>query len=137
MKPGAKPQLPSLREEKGTLRPDRGDLNLVELSALGDTPKMPDFLTTAGEEVWQDNISRVSAIRLVSESDTELFGTFCNIAGANRMAWRANEVPPVSSIVEMRRLAEYFGICGAKSRVVKIDKSSAGPNGNPFNRFKR
>jgi hypothetical protein len=130
-----KPQLPSIRAERGTLRPDRGDMNLIELVAPDDMPKMPDFMTAAGEEVWMDNIGRVSGNRLVSESDTELFGTFCNIAGANRMAWRAGEVPPISALAEMRRLAEFFGIAGAKSRVVKVEQG--GPSGNPFDKFKR
>jgi hypothetical protein len=32
-------------------------------------------------------------------------------------------------------MQEYFGIAGAKSRVLKMDKG--GPSGNPFDKFKR
>jgi hypothetical protein len=135
MKPGTKPNLPSIRDERGTMRPDRGDMSLIELVAPDDMPQRPDFLTTAGEEVWMDNISRVMANRLVSERDAELFATFCNLAGANRMAWRAGEVPPLGALTEMRRLAELFGIASAKSRVVKVDKG--GPSGNPFSKFRK
>jgi hypothetical protein len=135
MKPGAKPGLPSIRAERGTLRPDRGDMNLVELVAPDDMPQQPDWLTAAGEEVWMDDIGRVSANRLVSERDTTIFATYCNLQGANIMAWRNGEVPPIAALAEVRRLAELFGIASAKSRVVKLDKG--GPGGNPFSKFRR
>jgi hypothetical protein len=128
-------QLPSIKDERGTTRADRGDMDFIEIVAPDDMPQRPDFLTTAGEEVWMDTIGEVSANRLVSSRDTELFATFCNLAGANRMAWRAGEVPPLGAIAEMRRLMELFGIAGAKSRVVKVDKG--GPGGNPFSKFRR
>lgn len=129
-------QLPAIKDERVTVRPDRGDLEYIELVAPDDMPQRPDFLTTAGEEVWMDIIGEVSANRLVSRRDTELFGTLCNLAGANRMAWRAGEVPPLSAIAEMRRLMELFGIAGAKSRVVKVAQGG-GPSGNPFSKFRK
>ena len=130
-----KRQLPSIRAERGTLRADRGDFDFVELAAPDDLPQRPDFLTAAGEEVWMDVIGEVTSNHLVSRRDTEMFATFCNLAGANRMAWRAGEVPPLSALAEMRRLAELFGIASAKSRVVKLDKG--GPSGNPFSKFRK
>ena len=58
------------------------------------------------------------------------------------MAWRAvasgdpeAAPPPISALEHVRKLQEYFGIAGAKSRVVKVEKG--GPSGSPFSRFRK
>ncbi len=136
MKRGVKSGLPSIKAERGTLRADRGHMNLVELVAPNDMPQRPDFLTTIGEEVWIDNISRVTANRLVTERDAEIFASYCNLAGANRLAWCAGGVPPMAALSEMRRLSEFFGIAGAKSRVVPRE-IAGNATANPYDKFKK
>jgi hypothetical protein len=128
--------------EKGTYQPCR-DHNRVELVAPDALPQQPDWLTAAGEEVWMDDIGRAAQMRLLSESDTTMFGNYCNLQGCIIQAWRALSCgdpaaapPPISALDHVRKLQEYFGITGAKSRVVKIaDKGS--PTADPYARFKR
>ncbi len=129
MKRGAKPDLPSVKEARGTFRPHR-DGNRVEVIEPDGMPMQPDWLTTAGEEVWQDDLGRVSQHRLVSETDSTLFAQYCNLQGAIIQAWRAGEVPPAAHLMEARKMAEQFGIFGAKSRLTV--KQDGGKSSNPF-----
>lgn len=130
MKRGPKPTLPSEKIVRGTWRNDRdgGVAEIIEPAAL---PLQPDWLTPEGEVIWQDDIGRVAAGRLVSERDSTLFATYCNLAGANGLAWRAGEVPPAAHITALRQLAELFGLAGAKSRLVS---GEAPKSANPFAR---
>lgn len=104
----------------------------VELIEPGSLPIQPEWLTPAGQEIWHDDIGRVSTHRLVSESDSTLFTTYCNLQGACSLAWKAGEVPPAAHLMEVRKLAEIFGIAGGKSRV-KIGGDGPKPS-NPFAR---
>jgi len=113
---GHKRQLPSELKAHGTYRADR-DPGLVEVIEPESLPQRPDWLTSEGEEVWMDDVGRVSAHKLVSEKDTTQFAQYCNMTGACIRAWRSGEVPPVSAIAESRKMAELFGICGARSRL--------------------
>lgn len=116
MKRGPKPELPSTKVARGTLQPvrDAGRIEMVEPDAL---PNQPDWLTPAGEEVWQDNVGRVAQTKLANERDSTLFATYCNLVGACVMAWRAGEAPPAAYLTEVRRLSELFGLAGARSRI--------------------
>jgi phage terminase small subunit len=139
MKRGPKPQLPAIKIQKGTFQPCR-DANRVELIAPDELPKKPDWLTSAGEEVWMDDVGRVSALRLASEADTTMFANYCNLQGMIIMAWRSLSTPdycppPIAAISQATKMQEYFGIAGGKSRVVKVE--SRGPSGNPYDKFKR
>ena len=130
-----KPQLPAMKLEKGTYQPCR-DGNRMEIVAPDELLQKPDWLTAAGEEVWIDDIGRVGSVGLATELDTTLFGTYCNLQGAAILAWRAGGVPPIAALAEIRKLAEIFGIAGARSRIGTSGAgSSAAPN--PFARFKR
>jgi len=128
VKRGTKPGLPSERVARGTYRRDR-DPGYVEVIEPDSLPQRPDWLTPEGDEVWMDDIGRVSAHRLVSEKDASLFGQYCNLMGACIKAWRAGEVPPITAIAEARKMAELFGIAGARSRlkIAQPEKSE-----NPF-----
>jgi hypothetical protein len=71
-----------------------------------------------------------------------MFGNYCNLQGCIIMAWRKlasgdpeATAPPIVAINRVTKMQEYFGIAGAKSRVLKMDKG--GPSGNPFDKFKR
>jgi hypothetical protein len=115
----------------------------VELVAPDALPQKPDWLTAAGEEVWMEDIGRASQVRLLSESDTTMFANYCNLQGCIIQAWRVmasgdpdEAPPPISALEHVRKLQEYFGIAGAKSRVVKVEQGG-GPAGNPFSKFKR
>jgi hypothetical protein len=120
-----------MKVDRGTFRPDRdgGVVEVIEPTAM---PMQPDWLTPEGEEVWMDDVGRVEAHRLVSEKDSTSFGNYCNLQGGVVRAWRAGEIPPVSALTEVRKMAEQFGIFGAKSRL----KIAAGGEAskNPFGR---
>lgn len=133
MKRGPKSSPPSVREGRGTFRLPR-DRGTMEISQFDDLPNAPDWLTEAGKAAWLDNIGRVSATRSATEVDSDLFATYCNLDGANALAWGAGEVPPAAYIMEFRRLSELFGLAGPKSR--DGQKSDGKPTGNPFSRLK-
>lgn len=131
MKPGPKPKPPAMKRAQGTFQPSRGG-DLIEISAVSggsNLPQRPDWLTTAGEEVWMDDIARVSNGSLVTERDSTVFGTYCNLMGAIIATWRLGEVPPAAHLSEARKMAEQFGIFGRKSRLVAGD---TGEKTNPF-----
>lgn len=130
MKAGRKPDLPSVKEARGTLQRCR-DANRVEVIEPDALPAQPDWLTAAGEEIWQDEIGRVASGRLVSERDSTMFANYCNLQGAIVMAWRAAEVPPAAHLMEARKMAEQFGIFSAKSRM-QVKGSGEGTSSNPF-----
>ena len=104
----------------------------MELIEPGSLPQRPDWLTEEGGEVWLDDVGRVSALGLVTEKDAMAFAQYCNLMGACLKAWRGGNVPPIMAISEARKMAEMFGICGARSRI-KVAQSG-GENTNPFAR---
>jgi hypothetical protein len=127
--------------QNGTYQPCRDD-HRVEIVAPDALPQKPDWLTAAGEEVWIDDIGRAAQVKLACEADTTMFANYCNLQGCIIMAWRAVAAglpeaspPPIAAINQVTKMQEYFGIAGAKSRVVKLDKG--GPGGNPFSKFRR
>jgi hypothetical protein len=131
MNRGPKRQTPGEKAAKGTLRKHRdGDvIEVVEPNAL---PSQPTWLTPEGEEIWQDDLGRVIASRIVTERDSTAFGNYCNLQGMIVQCWKKGEAPPVTALVEVRRLQEVFGIAGARSRMTS--KGAGGPQGagNPF-----
>lgn len=138
MKRGIKPQLPSVKRERGTYRP-YVDENKIEftpvLSVAGDgMPERPTWLTAAGEETWMDNVSR--CVPPLTQSDSIAFGIFCNLVGAIGQAFASGEVPPTAAIAEARKQAEHFGLFGAQSRIGD-KRSTTIDQPNPFEKFKR
>lgn len=132
MKRGRKPDLPSVKEARGTFQKCR-DADRVEVIEPDALPSQPDWLTVAGEEIWQDDIGRVAQGKLVTERDSTMFGNYCNLQGAIVLAWRAGEVPPAAHLVEARKMAEQFGIFSAKSRMGNKGDGAVGGS-NPFTR---
>ena len=132
MNRGPKPQLPSEKAARGTLRKHRdGDvIEVVEPNAL---PMQPDWLTAEGQEVWQDDLGRVIASKLATERDSTAFANLCNLQGMIVKCWRAGEAPPVTALVEVRRLQELFGIAGARSRL-RVKGMGTNEGTNPFSR---
>ena len=116
MKRGPKPTLTLTKAARGTLQPCR-EAGVIELAEPESLPMQPDWLTTAGEEVWLDDMGRVAAGKLASERDSTVFANYCNLQGAILLAWRSGEVPPAAHLMEARKMAEQFGIFGAKSRL--------------------
>ncbi len=131
MKRGPKAELPSVKLRRGTHQPcrDAGRIELIEPDAL---PVQPDWLTDDGRQIWLDDIGRISAHRLASESDSTVFANYCNLQGAIVRAWRSGAVPPAAHLMEARKVAEQFGIFGAKSRVKSGGDGAS--SGNPFAR---
>lgn len=131
MKGGRKRLHPAEKLARGTLRPSRE----IDASGFIDAtglPARPEWLTAAGECVWIDEVGRVGLNRLADERDSTAFGNFCNLQGAINLCWRSGEVPPAAHLMEARRMAEQFGLFGARSRQgVTTDK----PKENPFSRI--
>lgn len=117
MKRGTKADLPSVKVLRGTSRKDR-DGDKVEIIVPDSLPAEPGCLTEAGRGVWLDNIGRVAQTKLANELDSQMFANFCNLQGAIDDAWRAKGVPPAAHLSEARKMAEQFGLFGAKSRVI-------------------
>ena len=134
MKTGPKAASPAEKRARGTFQPyrDGSAVQIIQPTAL---PQQPDWLTEEGKNVWLDNIGRVSSVLGAAEVDSDLFANFCNLQGAITKAWRASEVPPVSALMEARKMMEMLRIAGPSSRVVKV---SDGPkaSGNPFNKLR-
>lgn len=130
MKPGPKPKPPAVKKAQGSFQPSRGG-DLVEISTPSGLPQRPDWLTTAGEEVWIDDIARVTEGSLVSERDSTMFATYCNLVGAIAETWKSGEVPPAAHLSEARKMAEQFGINGRKSRLIA---DAGSEKTNPFTR---
>ena len=129
MNRGRKPEPPSTKLARGTYQPCRDGFR-VELVEPNAMPIQPDWLTEAGGEVWRDDIGRVSGRSLVTEADSTMFASYCNLQGACTLAWRTGAVPPAAHLMEVRKLAELFGIAGGKSRV---KTGGDGPkSSNPF-----
>lgn len=130
MKRGRKSELPSTKLARGTLQKCR-DSGRVEVIEREQLPLQPDWLTPEGQDVWLEDLGRVATHSLVSELDSTVFGNYCNLQGAINKAWRLGEVPPAAYIMEARKMAEQFGIFGAKSRM-KVGSGGSGGTGNPF-----
>jgi hypothetical protein len=129
MKRGRRPDLPSTKQARGTFQPCR-DGGKTEIVAPMSLPMQPPWLTEAGQEVWLDDIGRVAPGRLISERDSTMFANYCNLQGAIVIAWRLGAVPPAAHMAEARRLAEQFGLFGAKSRMM-ISEGGVSAD-NPF-----
>jgi hypothetical protein len=132
VQPGRKPTPPSVKRSRETFKLTR-DIDKIELAVPHNLPQMPDWLTESDKEAWLDNIGRVATVG-VAELDSALFGIYCNVLGACALAWKSGVVPPGVYLAELRRLSEFFGIAGPKSRVLNTGDSRREPN--PFDRFK-
>lgn len=133
MQRGHKPETPSTKQARGTFRPVR-DAHKCEVIVPTALPQQPSWLTDAGQQEWLDAIGRVAAGRIVTEADSALFGTLCNLLGALGLAWQSGAVPPAAHLTEARRLAELFGLAGSKSRVGTPPPGK--PADNPFMRHR-
>lgn len=134
MKRGPKPESQQTKELRGTAQPCRfngANMGVADPSAL---PEKPDWLTTAGEVIWADDINRVATNRMATANDSSMFATYCNLQGAIMQCWQSDEVPPAAHLVEARRLAEMFGLCGVKSRNVAGGGTGGRERSNPFKR---
>ncbi|QDO99091.1 hypothetical protein FNB15_18250 [Ferrovibrio terrae] len=115
MKGGRKPLHSAEKKARGTLRPCREPAPVGFIDQQG-LPAKPAWLTAAGEDVWIDEVGRVSLNRLADRRDTTSFGNFCNLQGCINLCWQSGEVPPAAHLAEARRMAEQFGLFGARSR---------------------
>lgn len=119
MKRGPKAEPPSVKAQRGTVRPFR-DADRQEIFVPGSPPAQPDYLTPEAIDVWQEEIGRVMATGVV-EIDSSLFARYCSLEALIRKAFRAGvDAPPAAYLTEARRMAELLGIAGRKSRVGKV-----------------
>lgn len=133
MKRGAKPQLPSVKAARGTLRKDRdGAKPLVgQVVGQGDPPVTPDYMTAEAQDIWLEELPRVMCGG-VAELDSSLFARYCSLEALARKAFTAGEPPPAAYLTELRRMAELLGIAGP--RVRQGQKQGSTPADNPFAR---
>jgi len=132
MKRGPKAETEQTKALRNTQQPCRfngQNMGVPDPSAL---PEKPDWLTPAGEVIWSDDVNRVATNRMATANDSSMFATYCNLQGAIMLCWQSDEVPPAAHLVEARRLAEMFGLCGAKSRNVAGAGGGQTPRSNPF-----
>ncbi len=132
MKRGPKPESQQTKEHRGTNQPCRFNGQSMGVADPAALPEKPDWLTAAGEVIWSDDINRVATNRMATANDSSMFATYCNLQGAIMLCWQSDEVPPAAHLVEARRLAEMFGLCGAKSRNVAGNGGGGGEKSNPF-----
>jgi phage terminase small subunit len=130
MQRGPKRQLPSEKRARGTFQPVR-DANTIEIIEPNAMPQMPDWLSAEAQEIWLEDLGRVTANRLVTEKDTTAFANYCALQALIVQCFRKGEAPAITALAEVRKLQELFGIGGAKSR---LQVKSAGGSGNPFKR---
>ena len=135
MRTGPKATPPAEKATRGTLRPDR-DASAVQIIEPSALPQQPEWLTDDGRQAWLDNIGRVSSVRGAAEVDTDLFANFCNLQGAISAAWRSGAMPPITALMEARKMMELLRIGGQSSRTTKV-ADDAKPSGNPFLRARR
>lgn len=131
MKRGPKPQLPTTKVQRGTLRKDRDGAGPVQMIMAGDPPMMPDYLAPAAQIIWMEEISRVM-VASVSELDSSFFAEYCSMTALIRAAFIAGEAPPSAYLTEQRRRAESLGIAGPRSR--QGVKNGGTQSENPFAR---
>jgi hypothetical protein len=134
MRRGPKPELPSLKARSGTFRPHR-DRFKVEILTSSTFPVKPDWLTAAGQTIWDENIARAATIGL-TEHDSVVFAIFCNLTGEIAQAMRAGKMVSIAAQTEVRRLAELLGLAGPKSRVI-MGNPPPEAGSNPFARRRR
>ena len=109
------PKKKSIEEKKavGSYRPCRDDPTII-LSAIIIPPKMPDYLPAAAQEVWHEELDRVTQSG-TSSLDSSLFADYCCLAAIVRATFKAGEVPKGNQLVELRKQRELLGIGGAPS----------------------
>lgn len=133
MKRGPKPETPTAKAERGTLRPFRDD-GKTELIVPGNPPIMPEYLTAEAEIVWQEVLGRVMAAG-VTEVDSALFARYCSLEALVRKAFNAGgEPPPAAYLTVLRQHEELLRIAGPKSRVSGGGAVDGKTSGNPFAR---
>ena len=134
MRRGPKPEMPSVKANCGTFRPHRDQFK-VEVVTSGASPVKPDWLSAAGQTIWDQNVARAAAIG-VTEHDSVVFAIFCNLTGEIAQAVRAGRAVSIAAQTEVRRLAELLGLAGPKSRVI-MDNPRPEVGSNPFARRRR
>lgn len=132
MKRGPKAETPSTKLARGTFQPVRDGVK-TEIILPGDPPQMPDYLTSAAIDVWQEVLGRVM-LAGVTEVDSALLGRYCSLEAIVREAFKADaEPPPAAYLTVLRQHEELLRIAGPKSRV-----GGGGADGaKPANRFAR
>lgn len=130
MKRGPKAETPSTKLARGTFQPVRDGFK-TELLVAGDPLIMPDYLTPAAIDVWQETVGRVMAAG-VSEVDSSMFARYCSLEAIVRESFSADgEPPPAAYLTVLRQHEELLRIAGPKSRV----GSGGGDGAKPTNRF--
>jgi hypothetical protein len=103
----------------------------VQLITAKDPPIVPEFLSEPAREVWMEELSRVM-LAGISERDSSLYATYCELEVLVRKAFAMGEAPPGVYLAEQRKTRELLGIAGPRVRqgMAPID----GKTENPFKR---
>lgn len=127
MQRGRKPELPQVKEARGTFRNDR-DGQKQQVIVPNDPPAMPDHLDAEAQSVWAEELSRVM-MYTVTEVDSSLFARYCCLEACVRSSFAEGKAPPAAYLTELRRMGELMGIAGPKSR---IQTGNVQPKRNAF-----
>jgi hypothetical protein len=127
---------PSLKAQRGTLRPHRDKLTF-EITTPQSLPQQPDWLLTkAGAIIWLDLVGRATQVG-ASERDSTTLAMYCNILADIATAAANGFSPPISAYSVAAKYAEMLGLAGVKSRVIRgADPTKTGKQPNPYDKFK-
>ena len=129
MKPGRKPTTNASKALNGTLKPSRERHEIVVAEGAGELI-MPAYLTPAAQEVWTEEVTRVTRVGATG-LDTSLFARYCSLEAISRAIFATGDAPKAATIAELRRMGELLGLSGPSSRVQAPIKAEAIPT-NPF-----
>ena len=96
--------------------------------------RRPEGLPLDVQAIWDDYAPVAEEMGTLKPADAMAFAQWCVMSAHLQAAW-ASEDPtpaPASYIQQWRTLGEMFGLCGARSRIVR--KGNEKPAGNPFSR---
>jgi phage terminase small subunit len=130
---GRKPEAPSVKAARGTLRNDR-DANKIEYEVPDDPPKIPDTLSPGGQAVWEHELPNVLKAKKAKGVDSSYFARYCELESMALTCFAAEPpiAPPASMIKEINSMAAALGIAGASSRTLVIEAPAEKPKTNPF-----
>jgi hypothetical protein len=83
-------------------------------------PVKPNWLSAAGELIWDDNIARAATIGITAH-DTVVFAIFCNLTGEIAQAMRSGKMVSIAAQTEVRRVAELLGLAGPDTGLSKLN----------------
>lgn len=131
----ANPRKPrSLKVIAGTDQPCRRETAGIELPAVAEVPKPPDWLPNAhAVKEWRRLAPILVANGLLTDGGVSALGTLCALHGKLVQLWSAGESPTGHMLAQYRNLINDFGLTPVAQGKVK----SVGVEEKAGNKFAR